>query len=484
MKVVAVVTIFCLLAFRGYAQEGPPNPSLDIARQLNQAFVQVAEKVSPAVVVVNVTHRGQRDSEGDDGDSPWNALPEVWRRFHRQFERRAPEETHGEGSGVIIRSDGYILTNGHVVQDADAIDVRLKNGRLYRATVRGIDLQSDLAVVKIDATNLPTAVLADSSKTQVGEFAIAIGAPFSLEYTLTFGHVSAKGRSDIIEGPEGGSMDQDFIQTDAMINPGNSGGPLVNINGEVIGINTIIRGLRTGIGFAIPSSMASQVSDKLIADGKFPRAWLGLSVSSLRDDPDLKELVKGVDEGVVVRSIPPDGPAAKSALRPSDVITQVDGRQVASPQELRSEVRGKTIGQPVSLRVFRNGQTLLVNVSPGEWVDPTENTKPKAQTTVAASQRNPPEIGLTIQPLTHQLAAQFGVEMTPGVVVSSVQRGSLADRKHIKPGDIIVSVDQQPVTSAKQFREALKRADLNKGLLVNLVSGKTARFEILKQASK
>src|SRR5436190_4606669 len=255
-----------------------PNPDLQLARQLNSAFVQVAERLSPTVVVINVV-QAITSAEDEEEDGHFDSMPPgFWRHFHEQFKR--PEQTLGQGSGVIIRGNGYILTNRHVVEDAESIDVRLKDGRSFKASVRGVDPQSDVAVIKIDAEGLPVAILADSAKTRVGEFAIAIGAPFSLDFSVTFGHVSAKGRSNVVDGYEGATMDQDFIQTDALINPGNSGGPLVNIEGEVIGINTLIRGMHTGIGFAVPSNLAREIADQLIADGKFMRPWLGIAIQA------------------------------------------------------------------------------------------------------------------------------------------------------------------------------------------------------------
>ena len=313
MAMLVAATLLMIQALPWISWAKDTNANLDLARQLNEAFVSVAAKVSPAVVVVNVVQKvNENDDEGD-----YDALPPgFWRYFHRQFRNQRPEETAGEGSGVIIRDDGYILTNGHVVDQAESIEVRLQDGRTFKAKVRGVDPQSNVAVIKIDAKGLPVATLGDSAKTRVGEFAIAIGAPFMFEYSVTFGHVSAKGRSNVIRGNEGASMDQDFIQTDANINPGNSGGPLVNINGEVIGVNTLIRGLHTGIGFAIPVNLAREVADRLIAEGKFTRAWLGVEIQGLREDPDYRTMVPGVEEGVVVRAILPNGPAAKSRAPP------------------------------------------------------------------------------------------------------------------------------------------------------------------------
>jgi serine protease Do len=457
-----------------WAKEGSSN--IELARQLNQAFVEVAEKVSPTVVVINVVQRVKPAGPEDDGnDGGYDSLPPgFWRKFHEEFRRQAP----ALGSGIVLREDGYILTNTHVVEDAEKIEVRLQDGRTFKAALRGSDPKSDVAVIKIDAKDLPVATLGDSSKTRVGEFAIAIGAPFSLDYSVTFGHVSAKGRSNVIQGDEGAAMDQDFIQTDALINPGNSGGPLVNINGEVIGINTLIRGMHTGIGFAVPSSLAKEVADKLIADGRFIRPWLGIGIRAVREDPDFTQAVKGVDDGVIVSSILADGPAARSTLKAGDVITAVDGQHVNTPQQLRTEIRTKKIGQPVTLDIFRSGKTIQIKVSPSEWVEPAAAVV-KVKSTPAPS-TNSPSIGVTVQNFTSELAEKFGVDLTDGVIVTSIEKNSPAARKNLKPGDVITSVNQQQILTPKQFHEVLKGADLKAGLLVNLISGNTARFEILK----
>jgi serine protease Do len=273
-------------------------------------------------------------------------------------------------------------------------------------------------------------------------------------------------------------MDQDFIQTDALINPGNSGGPLVNIEGEVIGINTLIRGIHTGIGFAIPSNLAREIADQLIAEGKFTRPWLGIFMQGLRDDPDLRELLKGVEEGVVVSKIVPNSPAAKSDLKPSDIITSVDGLHVSTPQQLRASIRGKKIGQPVTLDVFRKDKIIQVKVSPGEWLEPAAPVT-KARN-IPTPEAKPTGLGIAVQALTPELATQFGVDTTDGVLIASVEKDSAAARKGLRQGDILTSVDHQSVTTPKQFREAIKGADPAKGVLLNLISNGTARFEILK----
>jgi len=468
------------------------SPNLELARQLNQAFVEVAEEVSPMVVVITVTQKAApalklpSETDQDDGEDPLDRFPPEFRRFFRQhqFDETPPQKTQGEGSGIIIRPDGYILTNRHVVDDAEKIEVRLKDGRIFqerggprsrRAFGRGGH--------QIDAKDLPVARLADSSKTRVGEFAIAIGAPFALDYSVTFGHVSAKDRSNIIPDELGGKptmTDQSFIQTDANINPGNSGGPLVNINGEVIGVNTLIRGLHTGIGFAIPINMAKEVAEQLIATGKFTRSWLGVSIVSLREYPDFRDLVPGMQEGIVVREIVPNGPAAKSDLRPADIVTAVDGKPMITSQQLKDEIRGKAVGQTVVLDVFRKGKRIKVNVQPGEWTEKpaetTQNERPESANTGG--------LGLQVKPLTRELADQYHVDMTPGVIVTRVDEKGLAAQSGIARGDIITSLNEQPVTNLQQFTEALKKADTKKGVIVTLVSGGAKRFEILKQGEE
>ena len=253
------------------------------------------------------------------------------------FAPSLPEAPPGRGSGFVISEDGYILTNNHVVEDAEKITVRFKDSKSFTATVKGRDPQSDLAVIKIDAKGLTPAKMGDSDTTRVGEFVIAVGAPFALDYSVTIGHVSAKGRSVILDPVAG---DQDFIQTDASINPGNSGGPLVNLYGEVIGINSMIRGMNTGIGFAIPSNLAKQVMPRLMQDGKFTRARIGVVICGLREVQDykLKRRDRGWRRGVRIAQ---DGPAEKSDLKAGDIIVAVDGKPVKTARELKDEIAYK-----------------------------------------------------------------------------------------------------------------------------------------------
>ncbi len=521
----------------------PPSPAAppaaEIARLLNQAFVDVASNVTPSVVVVSVAHRPHRRMTALEGHPFFDMLPDEFKErleeprepgepreprssppdSDRNRERRrrsekkkeevpppaerkpkAPAEADpaeegpdarepvfdGEGSGIIVRREGYIVTNRHVIEDADRVRVRLMDGTEFDAVVRGVDAQSDLAVLKIDPAGqtLRVAKLGNSRAVQVGDFSIAIGAPLDLDYSVTFGHISAKGRSRILDDP---AMDQDFLQTDANINPGNSGGPLVNIHGEVIGINTLIRGLRTGIGFAIPSNLVREVTDQLIDQGHFTRAYLGVRIHSLRDSSEYRDAVTGVKDGVVVFAIPPGSPAAKSELKPGDVILAVDGQAVASPQELRNEIRGKAIGSRVALDVHRFGRKLQVDVRPEAWPESEEQRTPAPKPALArspapdaAGPKTPGALGLKVDTLTREHAEHFHLERKAGVIVTEVERNSPAQRHGLRPGDIITEVNLKPVTSVKQFNEALRDSDPQKGVVLHFQTAGTSRFEILK----
>jgi len=345
--------------------------------------------------------------------------------------------------------------------------------------VIGVDRQSDIAVVKIDATGLTAAKMGDSGKTKVGEFAIAVGSPYELDYSVTVGHVSAKGRRVFTDRF---MFDQDFIQTDASINPGNSGGPLVNIYGEVIGINTLIRGLNTGIGFAVPVNLAKRVADMLIEDGKVTRAWLGVSITTLREDADYRDLAVGVEDGVVVRQFVPGGPAENSDLELADVITAVDGNNVNSAEELKRELRLKKAGDSVMLGLMRNGEAREIEVKTGAF--------PEEFTAVSRLRRSEgkPEVevkakllGMTVQDITPDLAKRFESESEEGVIVTAVENESIAAEKNISPGDIVTRINSAPVDSVKSFKAALEDEDLKKGVIVHLNSKGSQRFEVLKQ---
>jgi len=461
---------------------------LEVARRLDQAFVQVSEQATRSVVVIQVTHPEGRATSMEEVHPFWEFLPpefrgqmeKQWQEWQKHHEGSAPPmQVSSQGSGIIIRTNGFILTNRHVVEGAESITVRLHDGRRLPATLQGEDIQSDLAILKVKADDLPAARLGDSSRVRVGQFAIAIGAPFELDYTVTFGHVSALGRSYLLADA---SMDQDFIQTDANINPGNSGGPLVNIDGEVIGINTLIRGLQTGIGFAVPIDLAREVASSIIEHGRYQRAWLGIGIESVRRRGDLQALKGAAREGVLVTLIREDGPAYRSALRAGDIITGVEETRVRNEAELKAAIRNRPINEPVTLQVRRvddqfEGHDLQIRVKPAPW--------PETLFPIAVARPSPVDpmerVGLKAELFTRQLAEWFRVEKTRGVILTSIQPGSVAAVKGLQPGDIITEVNQTPVSTPGELREVLRQADLAKGITVNFISKGTAQFVILKE---
>src|SRR5438552_2324320 len=338
----------------------------DVVHQLNNAFAKVFEIVAPSVVIIEVSKKNDGGETSTFDDLFFQGPPD-----ENNPRGRGSHPVQSEGSGFIVRPDGYIFTNFHVVEAADKIDVKLKDGREFPAKVVGTDEKTDVAVIKIEAKDLSVVHLGDSDAVRVGQFAFAIGAPFKLDYTFTYGVVSGKGRSKLFT--TGGYSISDYLQTDASINPGNSGGPLCDIDGKVIGMNTLINGLNRGLGFAIPINLAKEIGAELMAGHKIVRPWLGIRIETLGDDPTTRDLFKGADKGVVVRTIEADAPASKSDLRPFDLITQVDGTPIETDSELQHEILKKKIGQNVQLTVWRKGQNFRVPIKTGEL--PNEITR-------------------------------------------------------------------------------------------------------------
>jgi serine protease Do len=461
------------------AAETSANGDIELARRLEGAFVKVADQASKSVVVITSTTKASKimsSEEGMEGMEEFEGTP-----FEFFFRRRGmpmppDRELDSQGSGTIIRADGYIVTNNHVIDGADKIKVRLKDGTVHEAKVIGSDERTDLAVIKIEAKDLAAATLADSDSVKVGQWAIAIGAPFELDYSFTVGFVSAKGRS--ASGNQGGSIYEDYIQTDASINPGNSGGPLCDIEGRVMGLNTLIRGLNRGIGFAIPANMVRDISTELIEKGKVVRPWIGVQIAPLSEFPELAEQLKDVKAGVVVQSIYPETPASRSDLKPADVITAVDGVPVSLPRDLQREVQKKKVGHKLSLTVARPGKTLKVAVQTDELpVQPqtASLTTPRPSKTERA-------FGLTVQTLSKELAERLSLNTETGVVVTQVEPGSVAEEKGMQHGDIITEVNRQPVKSAEDFKNAVAKAESGKGLLLYFKRGDVSSFTVLKES--
>ena len=424
----------------------PPPEKTKQAKELSEAIIAVAEKVSPSVVQIDVTVRD------DSADSmPW------W------LKKKEESIIHGNGSGVIISSDGYILTNNHVVEDALTITVRTKDGKILPAKITGRDPATDLAVVKIDATGLTASKLGDSDAAKVGEWVVALGSPFGLSYSVTQGVLSAKGRGGL-----GMNAIEDYLQTDASINPGNSGGPLVNLSGEVLGINTMIVGRGSGIGFAVPSNIAKRVTEQLIKNGKVVRAWLGVGVQDLT--PDLAKSFNTTPyAGVLINEVSPTGPAAAGKLVPGDIVSKVAGKPVKEAQDLIREVINHDVGTSITLEVLRGGKaygaTAMLAARPEPPVKPTPMEEAKASASVG--------FGITMKPIPPEAAAKFGLAGKAQTYISFVEPNSPADQAGVQPGDAILEVaGKQNPTS-----DDIKAAG-SKGTLLMRLARKDARFYV------
>jgi len=447
----------------------------DVVHALNNAFAKVFETVAPSVVIIEVSKKNDGNEGFNFDDLFFQGQPDD------NSSRRGPrnlQPIQSEGSGFIVRPDGYIFTNFHVVEAAEHVDVKLKDGREFPAKVVGTDEKTDIAVVKIDAKDLPVVQMGDSDAVRVGQFAFAIGAPFKLDYTFTYGVVSGKGRSKLFTN--GGYSISDYIQTDASINPGNSGGPLCDIDGKVIGMNTLINGLNRGLGFAIPSNLANEIGQQLVAGKKIARPWLGIRIESVGDNPNTRDLLKGIDKGVVVRTIEAEAPANKSDLRPFDVITKVDGTPVTTDTQLQREILKKKIGQAVKLTVWRKGQTIEIPVTTGEL----PNEIARASNEIVPPEQNRPEdvskLGLQVQDITKEIAERLHLGDARGVIVTDVADNSIAGAQGIEREDVITEVDGKPVTNVRTFREALSKADPKRGVLLYLDRQGSKTFAVLK----
>jgi serine protease Do len=433
--------------------------------------------VAPAVVVIETDKKiGDSDQRGEEGfqfffQNPQNQ-PGEDEDTPRQFRLPRPP-SKSEGSGFITRADGFILTNNHVIADADKIEVRLKDGRHLPAKVIGTDDRTDMAVLKVEANNLPVAELGDSDAVRVGQLVCSIGVPYSLDYSFTAGWVSAKGRSNLTN-----TTYEDYIQTDAFINPGNSGGPLFDVDGKVIGMNTLINGIGRGLAFAIPSNMLKEVSDQLITNGKVTRPWLGIGIKSLSDDQSLRGQVNGIDDGVVVQSIQADAPAYKSELRPADVIVGIDGQKVTSAHELQKEVLKKKVGQTVKLSVWRGGKTMDVAVTTGEL--PGAATAAMRGNDLRKESGDAGNYGLELQDLTPEVAEKSKVKATAGALVTNVAPNSAASLAGVQRGDVITEVDSQPVKDAATCRSLIEKHSTQKGVLLFIDRKGQKTYAVLK----
>ena len=438
-----------LLPTEAAAQSGTAAKALDskaLLHALEDAFGSVADRVTPSVVNVSVKPKKAPPGEGGqappEGEQRFREFfgPEFYERF---FKRRAPrEETRAAGSGVIVDARGYILTNAHVVESAAEIEVRLSDDRKFAATLVGTDPKTDLAVVKIDpgAVALPPAVLGDSDKLRIGQWAIAIGNPFGLDRTVTVGIISATGRTRV-----GVAIYEAFIQTDASINPGNSGGPLLNIDGRVIGINTAIVSSGQGIGFAIPINMAREVMTQLIANGRVVRGWLGVAIQDLTDELAAGFGVPG-KSGVLVADVLKDGPAEAAGMKPGDIIVDLGGAPIKEVTDLQKRVAAIPPGRSSALTVLRDRKPTKLTVKLGE--------QPGEETVLAAGPKGE-GLGVTVEALSEEMARAYGLRGRSGVVVTDVTSGGAAEAAGIREGDVLLEVNRRRVGSIAEFKNAV-----------------------------
>lgn len=473
-NMVAMAAIFVFsVAMITPAQAQAPS----VLKELGSAFVQVAEKVTPTVVNISSTKKmGQETMKEDGGSDPFFKNhpfrdffgDEFFRRFKKDFHPKGFQQ-HGLGSGVIVSADGMILTNAHVVKDADEIKVTLGDKRSFKAKVIGADPESDVAVVKIDAKDLPTAKFADSDKLRVGEIVIAVGNPFGFNQTVTSGIVSAKGRSNV------GIIDyEDFIQTDAAINPGNSGGPLVNIEGEVVGITTAIAsrsGGYQGIGFAIPSNSAKLIMDDLVKTGKVRRGLLGVNIQDVTDSL-AKSFGSTGTGGALVSQVIEGGPADKAGIKAGDIILKYNSEPVTGAAQLKNLVGRQKPGSTAKLTVFRNKETLELTAHI------TERTKEAIASAMPSSStpESSNELGIEIGNVSASSSERLGLKNGNGVEVKDMSPDGYGARMGLKPGDVILEVDGKSISDVASFNAAVAKSKENKLIRLKVRRGNATIF--------
>lgn len=459
------------------------------AKELQNCFINIAKTLKPSVVNIRVERNDNQTSikwldpyNNSPDESPFDDL------FKKFFKQSPNQKKHGKpspipkgpqykseaaGSGVIFDTKGTILTNNHVVKGASKITVKLSDGREFQAKVVGKDPQSDLAIVKIEATTpLQPAKFANSDNVQVGEWCMAIGNPMGLEQTITVGVVSAVGRSGL-----GASPIEDFIQTDAGINPGNSGGPLVDLEGNVIGINTLIFAAPgAGIGFAIPSSMANRVATQIVSQGSVERPYIGITMQGIT--AELAEHFSLKDKnGAVVMELSPEAPAAKAGLQQMDIIRSVDGQNMVSTSDVQKFVLGKKIGDIIQVKILRNGSEKVIPIKLEKMPktfglnDPEDLIEEKQPEKEIASNK---KLGFSYQQLTPELAKSLDLEKKKGLLVSEIEENSSAEKGGLQVQDLITQVNGQQITDEASLLSAIKSGESSK---------KSAVFVVIREGS-
>lgn len=436
-----------------------------------ESFSSLAEMVSPAVVNIRTEKiiRGGGRVFRHFSRNPFGKNDPFHNFFDKFFDDEGREREYTQrslGSGFIIDKDGYIVTNNHVIENADKIKVKLKNGKEFEAEIVGRDPNTDLALIKIKTKNdLPDIKLGDSDALKVGQWVMAIGSPFGLEHTVTAGIVSAKGRV-IGSGPY-----DDFIQTDASINPGNSGGPLINMKGEVVGINTAIHAGGQGIGFAVPINLAKGVIEQLKKYGEVTRGWLGVTIQSL--NRDLAEYY-GIEDGkgVLVVDVVPGDPADEAGIKPKDIILEVNDKKVATSRDLTKMVAGIGVGEEVKVKVLRDRQGMTFKVRIGK--------RPEKQVAIGRPKKDYEDnLGIRVSKLSPEIAQKFNITNTKGVFVIDIEPGSKGEKAGVLAGDIIKEVNHKQIKTVKDYHKVIKKIKKDKPINM-FIWRRNAGFLVIK----
>ena len=470
----------------------------------SRTFIEVSKKVLPSVVSIRVKktfgmeiqlkkkdEKEKGEQEEDKGQLPEGDLDELLKRFFQPFPFFKPDfpeefEYSAAGSGLITRSDGYIITNNHMVSQVKEgnIEVKLNNGKVFTGEdvkVVGVDTLSDIAVIKINGKDLPSAEWGDSDKVEIGEWVIALGNPLELNNSVTQGIVSAKGR-EIKHAPL-----EDLIQTTAIINPGNSGGPLVNLDGQVVGINVAIAsntGYWQGVGFTIPSNVVKNVSNSLIDEGKVKRGYIGILMDNLRADT-AKFFEREPNTGIIVTNVNAGCPAEKAGIRPGDVIIEVEGQKIKDTQSMVKAIATKDVGKEVKIKVLRYEKgkvselNFTVNLAERPSEDEITKLQKKEKEAIEAPKQEYSSLGLKLEDITDPMGKKG-----PGVVVKSIKAGSLAAESSLRSGDIIFEVNNIPVNSASDFDKALEKKPEGKGHFILFERNTIRSFTVINPEKK
>ncbi|MBI5555452.1 MAG: Do family serine endopeptidase [Elusimicrobia bacterium] len=446
---------------------------------LQDAFANTADQLKPTVVNIATTQiikQEYRPNEFFFGNPFDNFFDDFFNEPRPRQERPKPQKKYlerkmsGTGSGVIISTDGYILTNNHVIGGANEIEVTLSDERKFKGKIIGQDQKTDLAIIKIPAVNLPAAMLGDSDKIKVGDWSMAIGSPFGLEQTVTVGIISARRQSLMIEGQQY----QEMIQTDAAINQGNSGGPLINIKGEVIGINTAIytpTGGSVGVGFASPINKAKAILGQLIEKGKVTRGWLGVEIRAV-DDAVAKQFGLKEAKGALLNNVLKDAPAERAGLKRGDIVIEFNGKPVKDVMSLQDLVAQTEPKKKVNVKVWRNNKEELFDLVISEM--PTERKNELGETfspkgSVGESSVSREWMGLKVKTLTNEMAAQLDIDSSEkGVVIVELTPDSKAESAGLQEQDVIRSINRQPVTTIKEFEKVTSTAKLGEGIVFDV----------------